>query len=64
MREDISDRVIVEDRESSVLEVLGCDSAPPYRVRWSDGHETVFVPRPMPRSSTIPLRNDPVNTRL
>jgi hypothetical protein len=29
-----------------VLEVLGADDQPPYRVRWDDGHESVYFPGP------------------
>ncbi|MGW0980978.1 DUF1918 domain-containing protein [Streptomyces xiamenensis] len=35
-----------EDRISEVVEVLGADGAPPYRVRSGDGHETVLSPGP------------------
>ena len=29
-----------------VIEVLGRDGAPPYRVRYADGHEATVFPRP------------------
>jgi hypothetical protein len=32
------------DREAVILEVHGADGAPPYVVRWEDGHESVFFP--------------------
>ncbi len=32
------------DRHGEILEVHGSDGAPPYLVRWRDGHETVFFP--------------------
>ncbi len=32
------------DREARILEVHGVDGAPPYLVRWEDGHESVFFP--------------------
>ena len=32
------------DREALVLEVHGQNGAAPYKVRWSDGHESVFFP--------------------
>jgi hypothetical protein len=32
------------DRKGVVLEVHGRDGAPPYLVRWTDGHESVFMP--------------------
>jgi hypothetical protein len=51
MQADIGDRLVVKghhigetDREAVVLEVHGQGGAPPFRVRWSDGHESVFVP--------------------
>ena len=31
-------------RDAEVLEVLGEDGAPPYRVRWEDGHEAEIFP--------------------
>jgi hypothetical protein len=33
-----------EDREGMIIENHGENSAPPYLVRWKDGHETVFTP--------------------
>lgn len=33
-----------EDRDALILEVHGEEGAPPYRVRWSDGHESAFLP--------------------
>jgi hypothetical protein len=33
-----------EGRKGEVLEVLGPKGAPPYRVRWSEGHEDIFFP--------------------
>ena len=33
-----------EDRHGEIMEVLGADGAPPYLVRWRDGHESVFFP--------------------
>ena len=32
------------ERHGTVLEVHGHDGAPPYLVRWEDGHESVFFP--------------------
>jgi len=47
----IGDRIVVESeqvgaptREGDVLEVLEYTSGVSYRVRWSDGHESVFRP--------------------
>jgi len=33
-----------EDRHGEIVRVDGSDGAPPYLVRWRDGHETVFFP--------------------
>jgi hypothetical protein len=51
MQASIGDRLVVKghhigdlDRDAVVLEVHGHNGAPPYLVRWSDGHESVFVP--------------------
>jgi hypothetical protein len=51
MRASVNDRLVVRshhvgdpDREAVILEVHGEDGAPPYLVRWSDGHESTFVP--------------------
>jgi hypothetical protein len=33
-----------QDREAVILEVHGENGAPPYLVRWNDGHQSVFVP--------------------
>lgn len=32
------------DRKATIVEVHGVDGAPPYVVRWEDGHLSVFVP--------------------
>jgi hypothetical protein len=32
------------DRQAVIIEVHGADGAPPYVVRWEDGHESVFFP--------------------
>lgn len=34
------------DRTAEVIEVLGPDGGPPYRVRFEDGHETLMSPGP------------------
>ncbi|CAM5572611.1 hypothetical protein GCM10010329_72340 [Streptomyces spiroverticillatus] len=34
------------DRVAEIVEVLGADGLPPYRVRFEDGHETVMSPGP------------------
>jgi Domain of unknown function (DUF1918) len=53
MRAQPGDRIAVETttldlrrRSGVVLEVLGADEQPPYRVRWDDGHESVYFPGP------------------
>ena len=33
-----------QDREAVIIEVHGADGAPPYLVRWEDGHQSVFFP--------------------
>jgi len=33
-----------EDRHGEIIEVQGQDGAPPYLVRWRDGHQSVFFP--------------------
>lgn len=35
-----------EDRHGTILRVDGKNGAPPYLVRWRDGHESVFFPAP------------------
>jgi len=51
MRAHVGDRLAVlrnrvgeTDRHAEILEIHGEDGAPPYLVRWSDGHESIFVP--------------------
>ncbi|GGO45477.1 hypothetical protein GCM10012287_13510 [Streptomyces daqingensis] len=34
------------DRVAEIVEVLGTDGEPPYRVRFDDGHEAVMSPGP------------------
>ncbi|MBB5928976.1 hypothetical protein FHS34_004446 [Streptomyces echinatus] len=34
------------DRTAEIIEVLGMDGGPPYRVRFEDGHETLMSPGP------------------
>jgi len=33
-----------KDRHGEVIRVDGADGAPPYLVRWHDGHESMFFP--------------------
>lgn len=51
MQAHVGDRIVVRshhvgepDRNALVLGVEGADGSPPYRVRWSDGHEGVYFP--------------------
>jgi hypothetical protein len=37
-------RVAEPERDAVVVEVRGSEGAPPYIVRWSDGHEGLYVP--------------------
>ncbi|MFI1067013.1 MULTISPECIES: DUF1918 domain-containing protein [Streptomyces] len=53
MRASVGDRLLVHgrtvgqhDRSAEVVEVLGPDGTPPYRVRFEDGHETLMSPGP------------------
>ena len=42
-----------EDRHCEIIQVIGADGAPPYQVRWPDGHESLFFVRPVQRSATV-----------
>jgi hypothetical protein len=51
MQAKVGDRLVVEGhtvgsarREGEVIEVRGEDGAPPYVVRWDDGHEGLTFP--------------------
>jgi hypothetical protein len=53
MRADVGDRLHVHSRSvgkgpqiAEVVAVQGADGAPPYRVRYDDGHEAVVFPGP------------------
>ena len=53
MQARVGDRLVVEGRtvdikrrDGEVIEVRGQDGAPPYVVRWSDGHEGLTFPGP------------------
>jgi hypothetical protein len=46
------DRIVVESaqvgqtrREGEIIEVLGGDADEHFRVRWDDGHETIYFPQ-------------------
>ena len=51
MKASPGDRLIVHghrvgerDRSGEVVEVRGEDGAPPYVIRWDDGHQDLFCP--------------------
>jgi len=51
MRAEVGDEIVVrgrhvgdEDRRGVITEVHGEGGAPPYLVRWENGHESRFVP--------------------
>jgi Domain of unknown function (DUF1918) len=51
MEAKVGDRIVVEServgqarREGEVIEVLSFASSVNYRVRWADGHESLFFP--------------------
>ena len=53
MEASVGDQLVVESRtvdtprrEGEILEVHGEAGAPPYVVRWSDGHEGLVFPGP------------------
>jgi len=55
MRARVGDKVVLRtryagagerERSAVVLAVEGDDGAPPYLVRWDDGHETTVTPGP------------------
>lgn len=53
MQANRGDRIVVESavldrprRHGEVLEVLGSGDEAQYRVRWDDGHESIFYPGP------------------
>lgn len=53
MKAAVGDRIVVNSahvdvpqRSGEIIEVRGKDGQPPYRVRWSDGHEGLVFPGP------------------
>ncbi|GAA2836408.1 DUF1918 domain-containing protein [Crossiella cryophila] len=53
MRASVGDQLTVHgrivgngNRVLEVVEVLGADGTPPYRVRTADGHESIMTPGP------------------
>jgi hypothetical protein len=56
MQAAVGDRIAIPGRHvgeagrlGEVLDVRGPDGAPPYVVRWTDGHEGIFYPGPEAR---------------
>ncbi len=53
MQATVGDRLVVESnkvgsprKEGEIVDVQGEDGAPPYLVRWDDGHEGLTYPGP------------------
>ncbi|WP_018681997.1 DUF1918 domain-containing protein [Actinokineospora enzanensis] len=53
MHASLGDRLLMhgrvvgqQDRTVEIIEVLGGDGTPPYRVRFEDGHEALMSPGP------------------
>ena len=53
MQATVGDQLLVHgrivgqhDRVAQIVEVLGSDGNPPYRVRFEDGHEAIMSPGP------------------
>ncbi|MCT9139681.1 DUF1918 domain-containing protein [Streptomyces violarus] len=53
MHASVGDRLVIhgritgrQDQIVEIIEVLGGDGGPPYRVRTANGHETVMSPGP------------------
>ncbi|WP_329016155.1 DUF1918 domain-containing protein [Streptomyces sp. NBC_00690] len=53
MHANVGDKLVVHgrivgqhDQNAEVVEVLGPEGGPPYRVRFDDGHETLLSPGP------------------
>ncbi len=51
MQAEVGDKLIVRghrvgdpERKGVITEVQGANGAPPYQVRWSDGHESSLYP--------------------
>jgi len=51
MHAEVGDEIVVrgrhvgdEDRKGVIIEVHGEGGAPPYLVRWDNGHDSVFMP--------------------
>ncbi|OEJ27766.1 hypothetical protein AR457_28170 [Streptomyces agglomeratus] len=53
MQASVGDQLLVhgrtvghEDKVAKIVEVLGSEGTPPYRVRFDDGHEALVSPGP------------------
>lgn len=53
MKANVGDRLVIaghrvgeHERDAEILEVRGEDGAPPYLVRWDDGHVGLIHPGP------------------
>ncbi|NEM90859.1 DUF1918 domain-containing protein [Galbitalea soli] len=53
MQASVGERIVIHgktvessDRHGQIVEVRGADGAPPYLVRFDDGHETLVFPGP------------------
>ena len=51
MYAEVGDELLVKgrhvgdvDRQGVIIEIHGEEGAPPYLVRWKDGHESLFTP--------------------
>ncbi len=51
MKATVGDHIVIRghhvgehQREGEIIEIRGVDGAPPYVVRWADGHEGFFFP--------------------
>ncbi len=63
MRAAVGDELVVRgrhvddhDRAGVIIEVHGDDGAPPYRVRWTDGRESVFFPSADTEVQHLPVK--------
>jgi hypothetical protein len=55
------------DQVAVIVEVRGTDGAPPYLVRYPDGHTTLCCPGPdavIERPQSVPLRHRPTARRV
>jgi hypothetical protein len=68
MTAKVGDRIIVESetvgqptREGEILEILEGEVGIRYRVRWEDGHETIFSPSGG-SARIVPVKKAPAKT--